>query len=195
MISSVKKVRQSQYAVPIRFDDQSFVFRVADSRDLKKIGELRHDVWTSEGVYVPDFDGSPRGVWLDDQDTSATHFIVEVAGKMIASARVSTHHELSTLPDIEWLEPMAPKLTTPCVSLNRLVVNQEYRGLGIARHLDMMRMNYSFDIGAKSAVVIGVGENRVKAIEALGFEFSHYLPTGNGLMNPEYPLGALYLQL
>jgi predicted GNAT family N-acyltransferase len=176
--------------------DAKLVFSVtADQKDIKEIGRLRHRVWTGEGIYVPDFEGSESGCWLDELDAYSTHFIVKSENKIIAAARLSFHAQAISVPDYEWLTPMHSVLIEPCVSLNRLVVDSEFRGRGIARKLDCIRLNHADKKLAKTAVVIGVGYSRVKALEALGFKLSHYLPEGNGLMQPEHPLGALYLSL
>ena len=63
--------------------------------------------------------------------------------KIIAAARLSFHAQAISVPDYEWLTPMHSVLIEPCVSLNRLVVDSEFRGRGIARKLDCIRLNHA----------------------------------------------------
>jgi GNAT superfamily N-acetyltransferase len=54
-------------------------------------------------------------------------------------------------------------------SMNRLVVHPDYRGRGIARMLDCLRLRHAPQVGAALVVVVASGR-RVAALESLGFE-------------------------
>ena len=54
-------------------------------------------------------------------------------------------------------------------SMNRLVVHPDYRGRGIARLLDCLRLQHAPLVGAGIVVVVASGR-RVAALESLGFE-------------------------
>ncbi|GAH10176.1 unnamed protein product, partial [marine sediment metagenome] len=115
------------------------------------------------------------------------HWIVTTKGKLIGAARLSIHDRLEAIPDIDWFGDDAQNFGLPVVSFNRLVVDQEYRGRGIARQLDGIRLADAEKRGAKHVAVIAVKPSRVDALQALGFHILKELPKGHGLMVPETP--------
>jgi len=162
--------------------------------ELKAIGRLRAEVWNREGIEVIDFEGGDAKVWLDELDAYAHHWLVYDGDKLVAAARVSVHEERGSVPDFAWLQPVIKELTEPIGSLMRLVVSEEYRCLGIASHLDALRLRFLLSSGVGTAVGIAVGLSRIKALEKHGFVFKYLLPENHGLMKPNFPLGVLLYQ-
>jgi GNAT superfamily N-acetyltransferase len=59
---------------------------------------------------------------------------------------------------------------TPIASFNRLVVAPRFRGLGLSRRLDIVRLKVAEEMGCRSAVVATpTGEKRIRQLESLGF--------------------------
>jgi hypothetical protein len=89
---------------------------------------------------------------------------------LIASARLSKHGSLNTLPDnylflnIEDLD-----IVLPIGSLNRLVIDKAYHGMGISNLLDRIRYKKSVEIGCNAICGMTYGKRGLKLLDD-GFE-------------------------
>jgi predicted GNAT family N-acyltransferase len=105
------------------------------------IGRLRIRAWDADGER-PFHAAATDSIWLDRHDDTAEHFVVERDCMVVAAARVSLHERESDLPDAELIAGYTEDLKWPVASINRLVVAPETRGCGLARALDIKRIEF-----------------------------------------------------
>lgn len=131
-----------------------------------EISKLRNDVWQVE---CPG--SSALTTPVDSVDTTARHWIATCGLQIVGTARLSFHDTVAELPNAEVYEGVLdPSLRGPIASLNRLVVDTNYRRLGIARQLDAIRLKAAEDFGCRYAVgSTRGGPTRVKRLVDLGF--------------------------
>ncbi|MEL6261358.1 MAG: GNAT family N-acetyltransferase [Cyanobacteria bacterium J06626_6] len=135
---------------------------------LEAIAQLRASVWNQQ-LQTAVFSETK---WSDAHDQHAFHWIVlNEQNNLIASARLCVHQSVSELPDSQEIEGLLPELPTPIAMMSRLVVEPSYQRLGIARRLDIRRLERAGQIGAKSLVLQVPGYRRT-SVERLGFEYS-----------------------
>ncbi len=138
----------------------------ASRTELDEIGRLRTLVWTGEkDVNLQSLGPEP---WIDEVDHLGCQWTVRHENKLAASARLTLHADPASIPYHSAFEGRLPS-PGPYGAMNRLVVHPDYRGRGIARQLDSLRLRHAPRIGAAMVVVVASGR-RVHALEALGFE-------------------------
>lgn len=132
---------------------------------LREIGRLRYIAWSNE-ITVG---STPRDEWIDEFDAKARNFGIYLDGRLIASARFSTHMSIEDVPDAEvYKDVFHSALQAPIASINRLVTHPDYRGRGCSKLLDEVRIQSAHEEGCKS--MIGhASANRIKQLEELGF--------------------------
>ena len=143
-------------------------FSAIDTGLLDKVRALRASVWNAqtELKLFPD-DGCH-----DSHDAHALHWaIVDQQDQLIASARLCVHTKCSDFPDSEDLVHLIHSLsvTSPIGMMNRLAVHPAHQGQGLARKLDIVRLNKAIEVGCHS-IMLEVPSYRRHAIEALDFE-------------------------
>lgn len=95
---------------------------------LDDVFRLRREAWSSSPHVRP-------GSLEDGHEVGAQHLLVYAQGRLAASARVSEHGSLDSVPDAE-VYPVVVGVSGPVLSYNRLVVSPASRGQGLARRLD-----------------------------------------------------------
>ena len=156
----------------------------------QELGILRRKVWELEDDF--DADAFPDKVWIDDFDTDAIHLAVFDKGKIIASARVSVYYKYDDIPYIKMMEKYKSLLKLPVASFNRLVVDNNYRGNGLAAILDKERIERMRKIGAKTIVGQAV-PCRIEALKDIGFEYIAVL--GSYAVLPKVELSLMIYRL
>lgn len=138
----------------------------SDSRMLEEIGKLRVRAWVTE---VPEASGLV--VWLDDLDKRARHWVIHKDGRLVAAGRLSVHHTLKDLPDAECIaEGVLELLPAPIASLNRLVVDPAFRGLGLARRLHVALVRVAVELRCRSVVAVtSSGQRMIDLLQSDGF--------------------------
>lgn len=135
---------------------------------INEMGKLRIIAWEKEGI-IPDL--IAKKVWLDELDKSAIHWILLEDEKLVASARMTLHNSVAEVPYSEMFAKFdLSHLKSPVAALNRLVVNPKYKGEGIARQLDIARIETAKEIGIKTIIGEAVPW-RVEPLLELGFKF------------------------
>jgi GNAT superfamily N-acetyltransferase len=113
---------------------------LTDKSRLQEIYDLRVQAWeaSGQGDYINHL-YFPHG-WADQQDHEAVHWIIEDAGKIVASARLCILDDPKKLEE-DFTNFHLPDLR-PFAFYSRLVVDRAYRGRGFSRLMDQVRINY-----------------------------------------------------
>lgn len=134
---------------------------------LEKIGRLRVAAWST---FMPGR-SIRRACWLDEFELRARHWCLFHDGELVAAARMSVHRRLDEVPDAciyQGVFSTPPE--APLASFNRLVVRPEYRGRGLSRRLDEVRLKAAQTLGCRSVVLeTHSGPIRLAQLQELGF--------------------------
>ena len=134
---------------------------------LNAIGNLRYKVWKGRGVSMKNI--KEENLWLEALDNYAYLINIYAGKQLIASARMSMHAGVESLPDKALYLNLDYDIPGPMASFNRLVVHPDFRGQGLSRFLVARRLNRAFMTGAQS-IVLDCPENRLGSCRRLGFE-------------------------
>lgn len=140
---------------------------VTDAEMMQQIGRLRVRAWLADGE-LPSFVKN-QDVWLDEHDTHATNWAILRDGRPIAAARGCVHAQFRDLPDLWCLAGFEQHFIVPIASFNRLVVDPEFRELGLSKVIDRARMKWAEECGCRSIVVITHQVHRIRFLESAGF--------------------------
>lgn len=154
----------------ISIRDKEFeLIKVSYPECMDEIGMLRISSWKNEKGINTEFFAQEK--WVDDLDKDAHHWVVLCQGQIVASARMSFHDSYASVPystpDYESIFDLYGGL--PIASINRLVVDPAVRGYGLARLLDVARVNFAISNGAKMITAQPL-EGRVSALKQLEFK-------------------------
>jgi len=120
-----------------------------EAERLSELFRLRASVWVEEGANASAF---PAGSWSDAADADRTHWMVLDQGRIVAGASLGLHDTLADLDEPEaYLSIPAPPpgiIAAP----QRVVVDRQYRGRGIAAALLDAQDRASKEAGAVIAV-------------------------------------------
>lgn len=139
-----------------------------DSVLLEAIGRLRAQVWRAEDEMTMKIFGD-ADIWTDPVDSQAYHWVVYLRGELVASARLSIHASIADAPNSEAFLDFGIQAKGPIASINRLVVAKSTRGLGIARALDLARLNKAKELGAHTVLAVPAGHQRRQSLAKLGY--------------------------
>jgi len=128
---------------------------------------LRYEVWSSETILKPEV--LAKGLIEDDHDLHARHWAVFDGGKIVAAARMCVHNQQEDTPDFPAFSQV--RLPIPIATINRLVVHESARNLGLAMMLDKCRIEAARNDGAK-CVVGTPAASRIRSLERQGFELT-----------------------
>jgi GNAT superfamily N-acetyltransferase len=140
---------------------------VSDAAMLREIGRLRIKSWKADGE-LPSCATDPE-IWLDAHDDHASNWAIIRQNKPIAAARLCVHERVENLPDQEIIADFTQLFGPPVGSFNRLVVDPGFRGIGLSRLLDEVRMNAALAQLCKSVVVTSHLQNRINSFQQMGF--------------------------
>lgn len=135
---------------------------------IRDIGKLRASVWFEEGHLSPCV--CPNGVWLDELDeldSRGNHWAAFDGNRIVAAARLTLHHSLEDMPQSDEFSPYDLEIGLPYAFMSRLVVEKAYRGRGLARRLDGLRLREAALKGAKAVLVLAT-PCRVKTLQKQG---------------------------
>ncbi|GAB4029238.1 hypothetical protein GCM10028809_19190 [Spirosoma gilvum] len=167
--------------------DESYILtEVAFPNRIAEIGALRIRAWSSEPGIDPIF--FSQRIWIDALDHEAHHWIVTLNNKIVASARMSFHNSLDNVPYASLLpaEYCSRYENRSLVSINRLVVDPQFRGRGLAKVLDNVRLTMAIDKGV-DVILAQPQLSRLAALDKLGFSYLCELPP-----TPELPGRPLF---
>lgn len=127
---------------------------------------LRYRVWSKETQLLDSFE--QKGIICDEHESHSRHWgAFSPDGSLVAAARLCIHDARTALPDEYCYTEL--DLPTPFASINRLVVSQCARNRGIAKELDLKRIEAAKKAGAASIVVASTSDSRTRALQNLGF--------------------------
>ncbi|MDP4983254.1 hypothetical protein [Pseudoalteromonas tunicata] len=133
---------------------------------VKEVGALRHRVWAARGMDMSN--SLVANSWVEKEDYHAYIWGVYFENKLIASARLSMHTSIETLPESSLYTQFFDQISYPIASFNRLVVCENHRGLQLSTFLVTERINMSLKLGA-SCIVFDCPGSRVSKMKAHGF--------------------------
>jgi GNAT superfamily N-acetyltransferase len=139
-----------------------------DRKLLDQVGRLRVAAWAP----FKNRGDSRTGCWLDAFELSARHWVIFDNSTPVAAARLSVHQALDEVPDASiFTGVFAAPPPSPIGSFNRLVVHPAYRGMGLSRPFDRIRLEAAIAQACRSAIVeTHSGPKRVAQLNALGFQ-------------------------
>lgn len=126
-----------------------------DKTRLPEIYRLRVLAWEhSERSAIINSTKFPEG-WSDELDATASHFIVEDGGQIIAAARLNILNDICLLPAIfqSAVDKQGIALTLPFAFFSRLCVHPDFRNQNLAAILDKARINYIKKQQVRQAIV------------------------------------------
>ncbi|WP_234646734.1 GNAT family N-acetyltransferase [Dyadobacter sp. CY356] len=151
------------------FDDEEFrLSKISYPDKIDEMGALRVHAWKHEqGISQQFFSNS---TWIDEFDENAHHWIITVKGHIVASARMSFHESYASIPHSELFDEKELGIYNhgPFASINRLVVDPDYRGKGFSSVLDEARVDFARQQGIKVIIAQPI-ESRIRSLEELGF--------------------------
>lgn len=156
-------------------DDIYCISQVSFPERIQEIGALRIRAWREEPGINADF--FAKRTWIEAIDYMACHWIITKNDRIVAAARMSFHDSLMNVPYASLLPELCrPKYTQKTLaSINRLVVDPRFRGLGLARQLDQARLNMAREKGV-DYVLAQPQQTRLSALTKQGFQYVCELP-------------------
>lgn len=140
---------------------------VRDAMLLEEIGRLRILAWRASGE-LPSF-APHTDTWLDEHDIHALNFVVLFQGQPVAAARMCVHVSVQDLPDLASLSGYADLISTPVAAFTRLVVDPTFRGRGLSRQLDLVRLAAAQADGCRSALGVTHVPTRMMQLAEMNF--------------------------
>jgi GNAT superfamily N-acetyltransferase len=164
--------------------------RLSMREEIEACQRLRHEVWLSEGVELL----HPEAQSISDgHDNHGMHWGVFDDAHLVGAARLCLHDAVEDAPDGELFQGVA--IVTPLASMNRLVVLKTYRGMGIGKRLDQVRIEQAGVSGAKTIIGAPVNyERRKSALRLLGFEIVSE-KVGKALWSTNVAICPCYMKL
>ena len=136
---------------------------------MDEIGALRVLAWRNE----PGADQAffSKLSWIEPLDETAFHWVIREKDRVVAAARMSIHEAIDAVPYAELLPaPCRAALAGQTIaSFNRLVVDPQFRGLGLSTRLDQLRIQTAARYQADRIVTSTQLEFRLKSLLKLGF--------------------------
>lgn len=155
---------------------------ITATESVPKTFRLRYEVWKVETTLLPSI--QKQGLITDEHDAHARHWAVFDGHKMLAAARMCIHEVQEESPDAPAFSKS--RLPTPVATINRLVVVQSARKLGLAKQLDECRISAAKSDNAK-CIVGTAAPVRIVGLKRLGFQL-----TGELFIQPYCPLLTMH---
>ncbi len=177
----------------IHTDDELYCLMKVDyPHRIGEIGALRIRAWRNEPGVDPRF--FAQSTWIEPLDQTAHHWVVTHNDEVVAAARMTFH---STIDDVPYMQLVPTEHRQALrhrslASINRLVVDPRFRGRGLARQLDLVRLDLARQLGAE-VVVAQPQLSRLNSLSRLGFD--HLCGLNSTPEMPERPLFFMQLAL
>jgi len=159
---------------------------------IHEIGALRIRAWRSEpGIDSVFFS---RNTWIEALDQTAHHWIIADKTRIVAAARMSMHESIETVPYASLIPTgyHGRYSGKKVASINRLVVDPDYRGRGLARMLDQARI----DMAIREDIDVILAQPQLSRLTTLAKQgFSYVCELSSTPEMPERPLFFMELRL
>ena len=140
--------------------------QVTEPGILEQIYRLRIEAWRTKLALPADVT-----VWHDRFDPIARHWAFFDCDRPVAAGRLTISARLDDVPDADVYRDVLPaNLRGPIASLTRLVVHPDYRGRGLARPLDEVRIAAAEAAGCTCVIGATHEDKRVLQLQSEGFE-------------------------
>ncbi len=164
--STLENRQEGQPAVPSTLSLTGPVV-VDTSALLGQVGRLRVLAWKADGE-LPSI--APKSdTWLDDHDLHAVNWAVMCDGRPVAAARMCVHYNAVDVPDLVSVAGFEASLPMPVAAFTRLVIDPQYRGLGLSSQLDNLRLEAAQSKGCGSAFAVTHLPRRMQQLCQSGF--------------------------
>jgi GNAT superfamily N-acetyltransferase len=161
---------------------------------MDQIFRLRVDAWRTN-LDIP----SDVSVWRDRFDDDAQHWAFFDGDKPIAAGRLTISPTLSAVPDSAvYCDVLPSDLKGPIGALTRLVISPAYRGKGLARHLDNVRITAARLAGCTCVIGWTHEKKRFMQLQTEGFEVHasrHAITEESGIVAGLLPNAIVILRL
>jgi len=149
---------------------------------LDDIGELQYQVWKNSGMNMSSVANDVMdNIWLDKFDKNAYIWAIYKEKQLVASARLTIHDSIPSLPDAYCYTEYEACFPSPIAAFNRLVVLKEFRQLKLSHYLELIRIKKSIELGAKS-ITLMCPDYRIDSLMKKKFSV-----LGNIADDPHYP--------
>jgi len=149
---------------------------------LDDIGKLQYHVWECSGMNMSSVANDVMdNIWLDKFDKNAYIWAIYKEKQLVASARLTLHDTISSLPDAYCYSGYEACFPSPIAAFNRLVVLKEFRQLKLSHYLELIRIKKSIELGAKS-ITLMCPDYRIDSLMKKKFSV-----LGNIADDPHYP--------
>jgi GNAT superfamily N-acetyltransferase len=154
-------------SIPFLVGQSQFRVRLLTDDEIPRAQELRFEVWRAEGIAVK----CPETKKIAcSHDRHSVHWGAFDEDLLIGSARLCIHATVEDAPDGYLF--IHHQIPLPVASLNRLVLKKAYRGLGIGRALDQVRVEFARRARVRALLATAVNrESRILAFRKMGFQF------------------------
>lgn len=142
---------------------------INDKLILQKIYNLRVECWenSNQGQFINN-KYFPNG-YKDKLDENSHHWIIENDGEIIASSRISI------IKNINEIEEDFTKFNLPnnqrIAFFPRLVIHPKYRGIGLAKKMDLVRLDFINKNKISYSIAWTSSNSRYKTLLELGFKY------------------------
>lgn len=133
---------------------------------LSEIYKLRVKCWAETGFF--DEKDYPDG-WSDALDKSAQHFYIEINGEKASAARLNIVDSIKDIPIYKVYEGYGYDNVGNASYISRNVVLPEFRGLGLSKVMDLVRLNYLKRNGIQYCFA-DANQTRMETLLSYGFK-------------------------
>jgi predicted GNAT family N-acyltransferase len=138
---------------------------------------LRYEVYSEETTLSTQC--RQQRMITDSHDEHARHWAAFEGDMLVASGRMCIHNVQEEIPDE--LNFQEIELPTPIATINRLVVRKNWRKLGLARQLDLCRVQAARENSA-ACVVVSAFDWRIGPLHECGFKLVDNRWTTRGMI-------------
>ena len=167
---------------------------VTNPQIIEQIYRLRVEAWRTNLELPGDVTA-----WSDRFDAEGRHWAFFDGDKPIAAGRLTISRDLKSVPDSAVYRDVLPDdLEGPIGALTRLVISPAYRGRGLARHLDNVRIGAARSAGCSCVIGWTHEKRRYMQLQTEGFEVHpsrHAITEESGIVAGLMPNAIVVLRL